>query len=276
MDRVEAWVNSAPDTADRKVLARLVPWLFFVGVREFEALYQTAFSGPVARWLIDDLGIQLIDPNAKASLAAAVRETWFCPITDSMQISKFYHLNNIEGIDLRPDWRALAEFATEERVAKYMDAQNPSLRRIVLLEDFVGSGTQLSKAVDFVLSWERSIPILLCPLIICPEGAAIGKQLQAKYSNLRFVPVLEIPSTVLLEKNPVEGEPNAHAEFRDVAARLHSLVEGSSPKQLYGPFGYRDTGALVVMHSNCPDNAPPIIHHDSDTWSALFPRSSRL
>jgi hypothetical protein len=64
---------------------------------------------------------------------------------------------------------------------------------------------------------------------------------------------------------------------RRVAKASYSLVEspgGGAP--LYGAFGFRDTGSLVVMFSNTPANTLPVIQHESATWTPLFPRTARV
>ncbi len=114
--RLHKWLSSAQDEADRKIMFQLVPMLYFVGSKEFDSLYQAAFNEHIACWLMDQEGICLDDLNAQERLRKARDETWFCGITDSMQIAKFYHINNIEGVDLRPDWRTLAVLGDKKRL----------------------------------------------------------------------------------------------------------------------------------------------------------------
>ena len=273
--RLRDWLNSTPDEEDQKLMFQLVPHIFFIGNREYEALYRTAFNNHVAWWLIDQLGLRLDQPDSHERLKAAVHETWFCPITDSMQIAKYCHINNIGGSDIRPDWRTLEAFGSADRVIQYM-ADN-GLRRIVLLEDFVGTGTQMSDAVEFAASLSTHCPILLCPLVICPKGLETGNHLQSSFSHLRFAPVLTLHEADFIAELATPDEELLFTRLRAMVIKLYPQVAGSMPKNLYGPFGYEGTGALVVMHTNCPDNTLPIVHHKSDApWTPLFPRSSRL
>lgn len=273
-DRLAAWLDNAPDDTDQQVLFRLVPHLLFIDQGGFDSLYQAAFNGHVARWLIDQLGLRLDDPRIGDKLHGAVKQTWFCPITDSMQIAKFYHLNNIEGVDLRPDWRTLRKFGDDaQKIVNYM--RQESLLRMVLLEDFVGTGDQIENAVRFAAGLPGPVPVLVCPIVVCPGGIKSGRQLATEYPNICFDPVMELLPKMFVTDTPSEGEPNLFTLVRNVAHRFSEVIPVDS-SQDYGPFGYRGTGGLVVMYSNCPNNTLPIVHHDSKTWHALFPRSSRV
>ena len=78
-----------------------------------------------------------------------------------MRINAFYHLNNISGTSYRPDWLSLAKFGDRKAIADFLAAGG--IERIVLLEDFVGSG-------DFV---GRSSPVLLFCGEVQPHSRAI-------------------------------------------------------------------------------------------------------
>jgi len=277
--RLREWLDSAHSEADQKILARLVPELYFIGPEEFTALYRSAMNDPIARWLIERHDIGLASSTASAELMQQVRQTWFCAITDSMNIAAFYHVNNIEGVKYRPAWRTLCDLAEpkSDEIAKYMMGCDPPLTQIVLLEDFVGTGTQSLPTVQFVATLPTEAPVLLCPLIIAPDGSAKYAELEQSHENLTYSPVMELPEQAFVTVNAQPDEPQFFADLRDAAVRLHDLVCGSSPKNLYGPFGFGRNGGLVVLFSNCPDNSLPLLHHSSDSpWYALFPRSSRL
>ena len=126
----------------------------------------------------------------------------------------------------------------------------------------------LLKLIDF--------PVLLCPMIVAPTGVEKGKGF-AK-GNLSFSPVFCVPEQIGVRRKArkVGTEPPFFLTLRKVLPQLFGLVEGSQPTQpLYGPFGFGETGSMLLTYLNCPDNVPPIVHHHSDSWSPLFRRSSR-
>lgn len=281
--RIRDWLNNVPDEDTQKTLFELAPRIYFIGSKEYLSLYHTAFNGPIARWLIDQARIDINHANAQSLLQASLSATWFCAITDSMQISRFYHINQLEGTDLRPDWRILKRFAQKEKVVEYMQKQTPPLERIVLLEDFVATGSQIEKAVRFALTLRDAspYPVFLCPLVICSSGYKLGQRLVGEFPHLSFEPALVLDDSVFLSKSASAKEDEFFQRLRKVVNNTYSLVKGTDSKNLSGPFGFgadqEGGGLLLVLYTNCPNNSIPLIHHKSDTpWHPIFPRSSRV
>jgi hypothetical protein len=267
-ERVAAWLENVEDEADRKAMFRLLGHLFFIGKPQFKALCRGAYSASIVRWLIEEEGLQLDDPRLAEGIAGAAARTWFCPVTDSMNISSFLKANNLAGHDLRGDWRTLQQLGDPEAIRSHIACEG--IERIVLLEDFVGSGDQMREVVVWARSMLPSIPLLVVPLVCCPDGLDTGARLARRYS-LRFEPVLAVREDLFLLPEPVDGEPPVFGEIRDLIER----VKGRLGDWTDEPFGHAETGAIFAMYTNCPDNTLPIIHEDSDRWKALFPRVRR-
>jgi hypothetical protein len=279
--RLEKWLDNLEDEDDQQLFFRLLPHTFFVGTREFDSLYRVAFNNQVAVWLIDQLGIPLNAPNAADMLKQAVQETWFCPITDSMRINAFYHLNHIEGRDYRPDWRSLYKFGSVEKIMKYIS--DSGIKRLVLLEDFVGNGGQVKKALDWAATkLSVKLPLLVVPLLLCPCGEPFFKELQEKYTHVRVSPCILLPDSGFIEEAPRDGESPVFSGIRRICvSSADQMRTGLGDDQLtnsnkYLPFGWQKTGALVVLYTNCPNNTLPIIFHGSPQWKPLFPRAARV
>jgi hypothetical protein len=139
--RLGQWLDNLTSESDKRLLFEVIPHITFFTREDFIKLHQVARDGPIARWIIDILKLQLDDPNLTENVDREIHEhTWFCPISDSMQIGEFHHANNIGGIDFRPDWRSLAQFADRSRVLSFMSNHKDAgghlrpLRRIVLLD----------------------------------------------------------------------------------------------------------------------------------------------
>jgi hypothetical protein len=275
--RLRDWLDSAVDEEDQKKLLQLVCHIFFAGIADFNALYRAAYQGPVKRWLVDQENLDITSDTLSTSIDAGAKQTWFCPITDSMQISTFYHVNKISGRNERPDWHSLSILGDRDKIARYVDKQ--SIKRIVLLEDFVGSGSQVLRAVNYAATIPN-ISILLLPMIVCPAGLRIGENLAAYYGHVDFVGLLPLPPQTFIADAPYTGESPFYGEIRELACRIYTTVSGGAPPDAnvkpYGPYGFAKTGGLTVPYANCPDNTLPLIHHTSDKWKALFPRSTRI
>lgn len=279
--RLENWLNNLPEESRQQALFRLLPHLFFVGPRELDSLYRVAFNNQIACWLIDELQIRLNDPKASGLLKQGVADTWFCPITDSMRINAFYHFNHLEGRDYRPDWRSLLKFGSVEKISAYISSRG--IKRIVLLEDFVGDGGQIRKAVEWAArEFAKQVSMLVVPLLLCPSGLSFGSEIEGKYSHVRFSPCMLLPSSDFISKTRRAGEPPLFGELReiciDVENRLKEGFEGEQLKKIakYIPLGWDKMGALIVLYTNCPNNSLPIIFHQSPRWTPLFPRSARV
>jgi len=278
--RLEKWLENSIPEEDRKVLFRMVLHLFFLGHEELIALQRAAFRGPVVRWLINTLSSTLDEVDLDAKLEAAIQRTWFCPITDSAGIQDFYHVNRITNVEDRIQWRAFARITGGDstKLQEYM--AKSGLSTVALIEDIVGSGSQMSDLEPLFKTLPGSTPVLLCPLIVCPKGAQVGRFLASKYSNVSFDPVLELPNHSFVTALPDPDEPAFYAAVRDLIQRTYLVVSSGEPAsntvKPYGPFGWQNTGALIVTYSNTPDNTLPVIQHSSQTWNPLFPRSSRI
>jgi hypothetical protein len=279
--RFVKWLdNGGLSEDDQKLLFRLVPYVFFLGREEFIALQRAAFLGPVYRWLVDEIGLPFTDTDRDAKLQAAIQETWFCPITDSAHISDFYHANQLSGVEFRPEWRAAAALSNGDSTTIRQHMSDQGLRRVVLIEDLVGSGSQMSDLTNLLADLPVTIKVLMVPLVVCPVGAAVGRKMASQLPNVAFEPVLELPGHSFVAEFHDPHEPNFFAAIRDLIQRTYSLVSDGQAahdtNKPYGPFGWRRTGALIVSYNNTPDNTIPVIQHRSPTWHPLFPRSSRI
>lgn len=276
--RLEKWLNNVSDEADQKVLFKLVPQLLFIGPRELDSLYRVAYRNTFVRWIIDELALDVRGMDLDNRIAAAVKSTWFCPITDSMRINAFYHLNRIAGRDFRPDWRSLDSFGSEDKIRAFM--ADEGITRLVLLEDFVGTGSQIHDAIRFAGQLRPSIPILVVPLLMCPAASATVRLLEGQYPHITFEPALVLREDDFIVDPPLPTENELFAAVRRIAtATFDQLKVGLTSQelgQLYAPLGFRSTGGTVVLYTNCPDNTLPLVHCRSDEWRPLFPRASRL
>jgi hypothetical protein len=281
--RLDQWIANVTDERDKQLLFRFAPRILFFGRDEFAKLYEMALRGPITHWLVDLLGLRLDDAQLSSKLSAELSEhTWFCPITDSLHISEFCHANRIGGFDKRPDWQSLAVFGDRAKIKDYM-ARPPGLRpgpltRLVLLEDYVGSGTQMENALRFAAELDGSLPVLFVPLIISPAGAQCARLLCTQYANLRFDPVMELQAKDALNGDTHADPGSLEANMIELASRTYSSVVGNDAAhpRPYTCFGFLETGATIVLYSNTPANTLPIIQHQSNSWMALFPRSARI
>jgi hypothetical protein len=279
-ERLRQWLgNKGLDSNAQRLLFEFSLRLAYFSFEDFVQLYRTAFTGPVSRWVLDQTKLKLTDPNFHTKLnTERKRRTWFCPVTDSMVISEFYHANGITGIDQRPAFRSLKQFGDVSKLKDYM--RHKGLVRLVLIEDFVGSGTQTREVVEWAAT-AMGCPILFIPLILCPDGAAAFDELAKKHAELQVESTMLLDSEAFVNQSTGSKDPLLRA-IAQLAEAIHPNV-ADAPDTSYGPFGFhkpsdKTTGAAVVLFSNTPDNSLPLLHHHqrgSAKWRALFPRVAR-
>lgn len=267
-ERLADWLLNLEDEDDRKTMFRLLGHLFFVGKRQFEALCRSTFNDAVTRWLLDLHAIPLGGEDAEARLGDAVRTTWFNSVSDSMNLNTFVKTNRLAGHGMRPDWRTLNAFGDRDNIRRHV--RDSGIGAIVLLEDFVGSGEQMRNAVRGLREVLPDTPLLVAPLVCCPDGVVEGEHL-AKLYDLSFQPTMSLREDTFLLPGAQPEEPALFGELRDLILRIRDRLGEWSDE----PFGHHQTGGMVTMFTNCPDNSLPIIHEQNARWNALFPRVRR-
>ncbi|NBB80968.1 MAG: hypothetical protein GVY36_16235 [Verrucomicrobia bacterium] len=271
--RLLAWLNNFDDTADQQHLLALLLEVFFVGRKEFEALYRTVYRGLLFRWMLEDTGVDVFDNDLETVISNKVNKAWICPISDSLRINAFLKVNGLQSLDIRPDWRSLREFGDVEKIQHYV--KRKKIRDLVLLEDFCGSGNQATKAIQFAAETLPEVRVLLCPLIVCPKGdealiRVVEDLAERGFSNVTYEPALVLPKDVVhCFENYQAGNPTVSDSF----LCKHKKRYGISADE--DVFGYKQTGSKVVLFSNCPNNTLPVFHRESKGWVPLFPRVDR-
>jgi hypothetical protein len=272
--RLKAWLAGVGSDEDERLLLKMLENLYFVGQKELDVLYRQVFRTDITWWLSPN---DLLTDTATfdRELAARLDQTWFCPLTDSMNIAHFHHVNGIRDRNLRPEWRILAKFADPMEVRQYIASRD--FQRLVLLEDFVGTGTQTTETIEWTLTNFPELDLLICPLVVCRKGLEALVRLTADSSRASVRPGVVVPDCCQIGLPPADSQPPNAAELRDLLTKIVGLVGASDTTVEKEAFGFGEMGVLSVLYTNCPNNAPPALHHnDTKGWDPLFPRSVRV
>lgn len=155
----------------------------------------------------------------------------------------------------------------------------PGLKRLVFIDDLLGSGQQAIQYSQHMLQPIRDVAeregvdleICYFTLFANPEG------LRAVRESGQFDKVHAVHE---LDRSERAFEPNSRVYMRTVDGV--SLEDGVHLASTYGSklvasphsLGYRNSQLLLGLHHNIPDNTLPIFWYDEPgkTWNSIFPR----
>ncbi len=270
--KLEAWLGCFSNDQDRWNAFRSLEYFFFVGKDEFEELYRCSCDHVLLPWLADLAKIDIFSDRADELLWRELARTWVCPVTDSLRINSYLHVTGIPGLSYRPDWRSLSELADPRKIANLVSRSG--IKRLVLVEDFVGSGRQFGKALSFAAR-NFSGDILAMPLVICAPGDHKLRQIVKEFprKNIQYFPQVVLPEYCLVQRTPHPDEPKLFEDLR--RSLFNGYISLGSPNIDGKELGFGEVGSLLCMFSNCPNNTPPIYHYPFRNWKAIFPRAGR-
>lgn len=178
-------------------------------------------------------------------------------------------------------WRPSTDIDLSGDPRNWASLRSLGVRHMILADDFVGSGTTLSKlflqnaplASLLQANPEASLKILLIAGFeagLTRIKSSIPTQLSKRVqiiSGRLFGPrdqCFELRSRILSSE---EQRNNLKQFCQDAAAKHYPGLDVDSR------LGFRALGALVVFSDTVPNNSLPILWHDRGTWLPLFPGS---
>lgn len=277
-ERLSRWLDILPGdsddaqrNADQQTMFNFVPWLLYAAQADMLSIARAAYSGPVTRWLIDTAKVAIDSASASTELRAAEQDTWFASLAGA-DIGLFCRINNLSTQDVRLEMRFLASIGDAATLTSYLKKDNPEGRkykRIVIVEDIVGTGTQLASTSSMIKQLSE-FDILIVPFFIVPQGLETALSLFNTSRHVQFTPLYCLPEACLIRRYTTGDDPPPEL------SKMSELVDRS----FGGDFGYNGLtghtadacGTLMLQFSNCPDTVPPVIHSGP---CALFPRANR-
>jgi len=273
------WLNNVDSIKNKYLLINSLSYFTFFNRGQFIALCREALCGPTVKWLIDIENYDITDPLLNSQINQSISLTLFSAATDSMSINDFRHA--CKPMTVKTTGQTWLDYikhidSEEEKKVKAQSYQkllhNKGYKRIVVLEDFVGTGNQIKNILDF-LGCFKKWPILVIPLLVCPQGnSAIPKHLRKRgYDHISYEPVSILPWELIL----ADKRPKDSMLYSPLLTELKKFARITHEKLGIGYLGYKKVGALCAKYANCPNNTLPLYHNKSDKWEPLFERSDR-
>ena len=277
LHRLGEWLSNVKGD-DRRCLFEFVPNLFFVGPKEFESLQEAAFEESYTQWILSTSVQAKINSTSdfNSLINEELKQTAFTQLTDSMNISHFHHAAKmrIKNRKLNVTWHADIQVGTDRLKSSIDMLKNKNIKRLVILEDHVGSGSQLRKVLNKSKDIFDNFSVLVIPLLCGQQGYNEGKSLARKY-NFSFRPVLVMNEHARILHNSQGQSSEILNQVKDVAENYKEMYVTKHRGKSDSIYGFADSGSLLVMHTNCPNNTMLFIRANTERWRPLFPRQGR-
>ena len=147
-------------------------------------------------------------------------------------------------------------------------------QRLLLIDDFAGSGDTLVKGLNRAmrhlrLANEKGIPVTLCAVVGFAHARTHIEEYIAEQKldvEVHFCDTLGSEHQVFSSDSTIFPDPAERARAKQVVEGKWSKTGGISP------MGYDDTQAAIVFYGSCPNNSLPILWSSNDDWNPLFSR----
>jgi hypothetical protein len=274
-ERLDAWLKQFSSVEHQWSAFHSLKYFFYLGEEETFEMYRCAFKREILPWLADNANIDVFSSTCSFDIDAALKQSWPCPISDSFRINEFLHATHMNGQTYRPDWRSMKKFADERKIQTFAEIND--LKYLVLLEDFVGSGTQIKSVLRHAMQSFNG-KILFIPLVVCSKGHCVIKEIVSQDpARIAYRPIIVLDDRFLISESATQGEPESFEHLRLALVAAFNTLSGGNVAGDNTAFGFKKTGCLYSSFSNCPNNTPPAYHSEMDNWPiALFPRFERI
>lgn len=307
------------DEGDRAAGFLLASQVLFVTEPQFEALLRLQFTTKIRRSILNSvIRDRALPPfsytEASRHFDEEMDKTLFIANSPSSHINSFTHINRdyftnkakrnlvgppIEVFTYPQTRRRDDKTLTKQQDKALTDFENNVLstdplflhkQRLVVLEDFSGSGSDLiATAKNLAASQLPFKEIILAPVI---ATSVATRAIEATIATLPPVRRYELTSAYELHDRfrcfdtpwaparPSEPsyldsvEPGLSAQVASLSSRLYNS-EFASHLPEHATDGFGGLALAFVIYSNCPDNSLPLLWRPTPTFKPLFRRASK-
>lgn len=258
----------------------------YFGLREVRELlrcvYRDLFRYPIIQSMRKELAgtrdPKLLEPAFQSELASTrflgmgnpsesgAHLLYYFRQTNRLPKSQFIHEHEIleQAIGIRPNKFAIS-----------------GLRRIVFIDDLMGSGDQAITYSQKVISHLRDVAadegveIQLCYFTLFASQEALDRVRSLPFDSVEAVHIIGDSERAFSETSRLYAPPPEGIDPEDARSMAETYGKQLAPGF---PLGWRDGQLLLGLHHNVPDNSLPIfwLHEDWSSWEPVFPRFQKM
>lgn len=290
-ETIESWLKcfdeGQPDLeVDRDHAMFLLSQFVYFGLKEVRELLRALFRDHYRRPIVEEYrranGDTLDVAAVHAYAAEQLERTRFLgmgnPAESGTHLLYYFRQENKLQKDLFCTELGLVDGRYDRESTKLSD---PTISRLVFIDDFCGSGSQAmaysAKLLDLLREIAGRSGITLRVTYLVLMGMKDGLDVVRSDPGFDEVgAVFELDETYKCLEPGSRQFASAPAEIDQGHARSMAQSFGA---QLWHPhpLGYKDSQLLMGFHHNIPDNSLPILWWDeSAKWSPVFPRYHKI
>lgn len=321
IERLVIWLDQFNNN-EKRYLFYLVSKIIFFNSKQINHLYSNVYEKKIKRVILEDIikEKQSIPPfDYKTALKfyqEEIKKTIFVGLTDSSRINEFSHVINQNEINrdlnfglsldtiLYPSKKRTDIFLNshqnmtpeeEKKISICEEFEDKILatdefimdkKRIVILEDFCGSGSDVREKLNLLknsnLTFEK---IILAPFIITYKGLdninnwILQNNIEGEIEVVFGEIIPEKNKCFDFKDNYLEDgwfeKENISEKIKEISESYYNNVPFDS-LTINDKFGFGSLYIAFVNYFNCPDNSLPLIWIDDHGWKPLFARSRRI
>lgn len=288
---IERWLdnfvrNPNSEQSEREHALYLLSQFVYFGLKEVRELLRALFRDHYRYPIVEEFRKAHEDTTDLAAIQTYVRNeldaTRFLGMGNPAE-SGTHLLYYFRQVNRLPKSAFLTELELVDRRYDAADAKlsDPTIGRLVFIDDFCGSGAQakayssklLGLLRDIAERSETSLRISYLVLVATEEGIASVRE-DTDFDNVSAVFELD-GSYKCLGDNARQFASPPDGIDRQVAHKL--ALEYGSLLWPEHPMGYKNSQLLMGFHHNVPDNSLPILWWDeSDSWAPVLPRYHKI
>lgn len=314
IDKLTHWLSQFEE-GEKAAAFLLAARFVFVTQSQFEALLRRLFSAHIRRHLIETvlraqgIGAYRYTDGAN-SLTAEMDQTIFIPNSDSSNLNGFVHLSGEHFLDreqralVGPElafWTYASNVAagsTDQRIVRAArnfevkvlrtDPQLQNKKRLIVVEDFSGTGSDLRKSLTAL--HRSDIAVQEIGIAVAIATAAAAERLQSLCTRLTtaggrryvFWAAHVLPERLRCFDGSAPSYLDAGSPIPMLSGHVKALSERLYQQRFHTSLdsqhrhGYGGLALAFAMYSNCPDNSLPLLWSTHGGWLALYPRVSRI